>query len=158
MRDSVIEGVHCDDSNSGEQDQRERRDPNHRHSAQPAVHLIRVWLARSSSRVEPPWVLFGWARYASDRQIPADALTSIGINNHRLYRPAADAFVRMVADAADAGVTIGITDSYRSYDQQVRLAEEKGLYRNGGLAATPGTSNHGWGLAVDFDLDDAAQR
>jgi LAS superfamily LD-carboxypeptidase LdcB len=25
------------------------------------------------------------------------------------------------------------------------------------LAATPGTSNHGWGLSVDLDLDATAQ-
>jgi LAS superfamily LD-carboxypeptidase LdcB len=27
----------------------------------------------------------------------------------------------------------------------------------GALAARPGTSNHGWGLALDLDLDGAAQ-
>ena len=36
---------------------------------------------------------------------------------------------------------------------QVDLARRKGLYSNGGLAAAPGTSNHGWGLAVDLDVD-----
>ena len=53
--------------------------------------------------------------------------------------------------AAREGIQIGVTDSYRSYDQQVDLARRKGLYKNGGLAATPGTSQHGWGLAVDVD-------
>ncbi len=105
-------------------------------------------------RLEPPAELAA----LGNGQIPADALTPIGIDSHRLYQPAADAFVRMVADAANSGVTIGITDSYRPFDEQVSLAERKGLYRNGGLAATPGTSNHGWGLAVDLDLDDGAQR
>jgi LAS superfamily LD-carboxypeptidase LdcB len=64
----------------------------------------------------------------------------------------------MTADAAAAGITIGITDSYRSYESQVELAGRKGLYSQGGLAATPGTSNHGWGLAVDLDLNPAAQQ
>ena len=39
------------------------------------------------------------------------------------------------------------------------------LVRNGriaevgtGLAATPGTSNHGWGMSLDLDLDDEAQQ
>ena len=63
----------------------------------------------------------------------------------------------MAADAAAQGVHIGVTDSYRSYDAQVSLAQRKGLYRNGGLAATPGTSNHGWGRALDLDLDAKAQ-
>ncbi|MFV2143943.1 MULTISPECIES: M15 family metallopeptidase [Isoptericola] len=43
------------------------------------------------------------------------------------------------------GEQMCITDGYRSYDQQVVLKGQKP-----GLAATPGTSNHGWGLAVDI--------
>lgn len=38
-----------------------------------------------------------------------------------------------------------LTDSYRSYAEQVRVYQEKPS-----LAAVPGTSNHGWGLAVDL--------
>ena len=91
-------------------------------------------------------------------QIPAQALTPLSAHpDHRLWRPAADAFDRMEADAAAQGVTLGITDSYRTLSSQERLAEKKGLYSEGGLAATPGTSNHGWGIAVDLDLDDRAQ-
>ena len=37
------------------------------------------------------------------------------------------------------------------------MARRKGLYVNGGLAATPGKSNHGWGLSLDLDLDRKAQ-
>jgi LAS superfamily LD-carboxypeptidase LdcB len=55
------------------------------------------------------------------------------------------------------GVTIGVTDSYRSYGEQVDLARRKGLYSQGGLAAKPGTSDHGWGLSLDLDLDGKAQ-
>lgn len=43
------------------------------------------------------------------------------------------------------GRDLCITDSYRTLAEQRRLA-----YTKGGLAATPGTSNHGWGLAVDL--------
>ena len=43
--------------------------------------------------------------------------------------------------------------SYRSFDQQVELAGRKGLYSEGGLAAQPGTSKHGWGVAIDADVD-----
>ena len=89
-------------------------------------------------------------------RIPTDALTSIG-GGHRLHAAAAAAYQRLQAAAAADGVHIGITDSYRDYDAQVRLAEEKGLYSQGGLAAAPGTSPHGWGLAVDLDLDGDAQ-
>jgi hypothetical protein len=86
-------------------------------------------------------------------RIPRDLLTPIGIGQHRLWGPAAEAFKAMRAAAAADGVSISVTDSYRSYDQQVTLAAEKGLTQNGGWAATPGTSEHGWGLAVDADVD-----
>lgn len=51
---------------------------------------------------------------------------------------------------ADAGCRpTGSMSSYRTYDEQVYLW---GLYQRGegNLAAVPGTSNHGWGLAVDL--------
>lgn len=90
-------------------------------------------------------------------KIPASALGEVGDTGHRLWAPAAESLERLRADAARAGVTIGITDSYRSYEAQVDVAARKGLYSQGGLAAVPGTSDHGWGMAVDLDLDPAAQ-
>ena len=48
------------------------------------------------------------------------------------------------------GITWSITSSYRPYATQVKLAQEKGLYSQGGLAAQPGKSNHGWGTALDL--------
>lgn len=77
------------------------------------------------------------------------SLTSIG-RGHALRADAAAAYNAMVEAARRDGITWSITDSYRTYETQVRLAQEKGLYSQGGLAATPGTSNHGWGLAVDL--------
>jgi hypothetical protein len=85
-------------------------------------------------------------------RIPTARLAPIGVGGHRLYAPAAAAFNRMRAEAARVGVHLGVTDSYRSYAQQVDLARRKGLYASGGLAATPGKSNHGWGLALDLDV------
>ncbi|MCC7076101.1 MAG: M15 family metallopeptidase [Acidimicrobiia bacterium] len=90
-------------------------------------------------------------------RIPDGVLALIGIGRHRLWGPAAEAFRRMYVDGLLDGVMIGVTDSYRSYEAQVDVARRKGLYKNGGLAATPGTSNHGWGLALDLDLDYDAQ-
>lgn len=40
---------------------------------------------------------------------------------------------------------IAVTDAYRDLATQIRLKQEKGKW-----AATPGTSNHGWGTAVDL--------
>jgi zinc D-Ala-D-Ala carboxypeptidase len=105
------------------------------------------------SHAEPPAELI---RYGNGR-IPADALAEIGRGAHRMWAPAATAFRQLLSAAARDGIRIGVTDSYRSYDQQVDLARRKGLYSKGGLAATPGTSNHGWGLSLDLDLDKRAQ-
>jgi hypothetical protein len=64
----------------------------------------------------------------------------------RLAADAADSFASMAEAARRDGVTIAVTDGYRSYDSQVDVKRRKGW-----LAATPGTSMHGWGIAVDFD-------
>jgi hypothetical protein len=107
----------------------------------------------NSSGYQPPAAL---VQYGNGR-IPLEMLTPIGIGGHRLYAPAAQAFMSMRAAAAAEGIDIGITDSYRTYEQQVDLAERKGLYSQGGYAAVPGTSKHGWGMAIDIDVDSAGQ-
>jgi hypothetical protein len=88
--------------------------------------------------------------------IPPEVLTPIGQGDHRLWRPAATAFMDMAAAAARDGVAILVSDSYRDLAAQQRLAAELGLYSEGGLAAEPGTSDHGWGRAVDIDDNQAA--
>jgi len=95
-------------------------------------------------------------KYGNGR-IPEQALQRVGTTGHRLWGPAAASLEAMMRAARQQGVTIGITDSYRPFAEQVDLARRKGLYANGGLAAKPGTSDHGWGLAVDLDLDARAQ-
>jgi LAS superfamily LD-carboxypeptidase LdcB len=90
-------------------------------------------------------------------KIPSSALRQVAGTNHQLWAPAADSLTRLISDAKRDGVKIGITDSYRPYTEQVDLAKRKGLYSQGGLAAKPGTSDHGWGMAVDLDLDSKAQ-
>jgi D-alanyl-D-alanine carboxypeptidase len=89
-------------------------------------------------------------------KIPASALEKVGNTHHKLWAPAAESLTTMIADAKKDGVTIGITDSYRSYAEQVDVARRKGLYSQGGLAAKPGTSEHGWGMATDLDLNSKA--
>ena len=65
---------------------------------------------------------------------------------HRLRGDAARAFEALSRHhAATAGGPLCVTDSYRSYSAQVDVYRRKP-----GLAAVPGTSEHGWGLAVDF--------
>ncbi len=89
-------------------------------------------------------------------KIPANALEKVGTTRHKLWAPAAESLNQMIGDAKKEGVDIGITDSYRPYEEQVDLARRKGLYSQGGLAAKPGTSEHGWGMATDLDLNSKA--
>lgn len=89
--------------------------------------------------------------------VPSNRLAPIGSTGHKLWAPAAQAFERLLAAARADGVSIGITSSYRPYATQVSLAHQKGIYGRGGLAAVPGTSDHGWGRSVDLRLDAGAQ-
>ncbi|MFN3218114.1 MAG: D-alanyl-D-alanine carboxypeptidase family protein [Acidimicrobiales bacterium] len=104
----------------------------------------------TSSSGAPP----GLEGYSNGR-IPVDALAPIP-GGEFMWGPAAEAFTRMADDAARAGITLPVVDAYRPYEDQVRLANELGLYSQGGLAAVPGTSQHGWGRAIDITLDDEA--
>lgn len=78
--------------------------------------------------------------------IPRAALCRIGVGQHLLRCDAAAAFTVLTgAYAAAFGREACVTDSYRTFAGQV------GLYRSKpALAAVPGTSNHGWGMAVDL--------
>ncbi|WP_138760329.1 D-alanyl-D-alanine carboxypeptidase family protein [Modestobacter altitudinis] len=83
----------------------------------------------------------GW----SNGQVPADQLCSLG-GGHRLRCDAAAAYNAMsAAYAATFGGPLCITDSYRSLGAQVDAH-----HRKPAITAVPGTSNHGWGLAVDL--------
>jgi len=87
-----------------------------------------------------------WGGY-SNGQIPANALCPVPTFPTLLLEcSAAKAFDQLNnAFKAQFGQNIGITDGYRSYDEQVACRAEKGS-----LCADPGTSNHGWAKAVDI--------
>lgn len=95
------------------------------------------------------------ARYGNGR-IPTTALGNVAGTSWQMWAPAADGLSQLLAAAKRDGVSIGINDAYRSYDEQVEMVRRKGLYSRGGLAAEPGTSQHGWGLAADLQLDGSA--
>ena len=64
----------------------------------------------------------------------------------RLRADAAAAFNRLSEyHAATVGGPLCVTDSYRSYSEQVAVYQSRP-----GLAAVPGTSEHGWGKATDL--------
>ncbi|MFD6133909.1 PASTA domain-containing protein [Isoptericola sp. NPDC060257] len=86
------------------------------------------------------------AGYANGR-IPASALCPLDFApGHMLRCDAAEQLSALSKEyEKEFGVPIPMTDSYRSLELQIRVKATKGW-----LAATPGTSNHGWGLAVDL--------
>lgn len=94
-----------------------------------------------------------WDGHRNGR-IPDGAMTAIG-GGHRLMHEAAAAFEAMRTAASTDGVTIGITDSYRSFEAQVRVREQKGAVV---ATARPGTSVHGWGKALDINVNDGRVR
>ena len=112
--------------------------------------------ARGSDKLNANGVPAGLAAYGNGK-VPDQALSKVGDTRHQLWAPAPNALEGLVAAAKRDGVKIGITDSYRPYAEQVDLVRRKGLYSQGGLAAQPGTSDHGWGMAADLDLNGKAQ-
>ncbi|RBY85520.1 D-alanyl-D-alanine carboxypeptidase family protein [Blastococcus sp. TF02A-30] len=86
-----------------------------------------------------------WGGYPNGL-IPPSAMCGLGVGGHQLRCDAAAAYRALSAAYAGAfGGPLCITDSYRTYAGQVTLYGQKPA-----LAAVPGTSNHGWGLAVDL--------
>jgi hypothetical protein len=84
----------------------------------------------------------GW----DNGQIPTEALCQLGVYRHALRCDAAAGYAAMgEAYEAEFGVRLCVTDSYRSLAGQIDA-----FSRKPGLAAVPGTSNHGWALAVDL--------
>ena len=88
----------------------------------------------------------GWGGFING-MIPTSELCRLkSAPNHMLRCDAARAYDALAASyKAEFGQTLCITDSYRSFAAQVTAFANKPK-----LAAVPGTSNHGWGLAVDL--------
>jgi len=85
-----------------------------------------------------------WGGHANGG-IPETALTRIS-SSHLLEAGAADSFLDMTTAAREAGISLTLSSSYRDFAGQVDIRNRLG----GQVAtATPGTSNHGWGKAID---------
>lgn len=86
--------------------------------------------------------------YANGR-LPTSALAPIP-GNGRLRKDAAAAYNAMARAAAANGVSLAIHERSvgRTYRDLAKQYLAKRIY--GRNAATPGTSNHGWGLSVDL--------
>lgn len=83
----------------------------------------------------------------SNGNIPASDLVSLSWAPTMKLRPEAAAALESLNNAykLQFGHNLIVNSAYRSYAQQVILKATEG-----GLAASPGTSNHGLGIAVDL--------
>lgn len=97
----------------------------------------------------PTGTIGAWGGF-SNGKIPAKALTPLPWQTHFSLQPKAAA--HLIALSAEYkqvfGKDIMLVDGYRTYARQVQLKKEKPF-----LAAPPGWSNHGWGLAIDIHHD-----
>lgn len=100
----------------------------------------------SVAPISSPPAQAAWGGH-SNGQIPASAMSSVA--GHLFKTDAANSLAAMKAAYESAlNRTLIINDGYRDLTGQWAAWNN---YQNGGnLAAYPGTSNHGWGLAVDF--------
>ncbi|MCA5895237.1 M15 family metallopeptidase, partial [Isoptericola sp. NEAU-Y5] len=86
------------------------------------------------------------AGLGTNGQVPASELCTLWDGRTKVRADAAVALAQLnEAYIATWGEPLCITDGYRTYGDQVAVKAAKPT-----LAATPGTSNHGWGLAVDI--------
>jgi hypothetical protein len=101
-------------------------------------------------------------------QLPSNVMEPCGIRSFVLEREAARSMRALVKKARRDGIPLSATGTYRSYDGQVKLFQKRYDHVPRGTrhafwrgenwwlkprvagAAIPGTSNHGWGLGVDF--------
>lgn len=82
----------------------------------------------------------------SNGKVPDEALCQIPQGGHKVRCEALASYLALnEAYTAQFGNPMCVTDSYRSYEAQVDVKRRKG-----NMAATPGTSKHGWGLALDL--------
>ena len=119
-----------------------------------------------------PAAIPSWAKNYGNGQIPLDKMIKVApIGAGYLLPQAATAWRNLQGAANAAGFTLTMTGAYRTLDQQVSLFGARYVTENtqrstktwnnvrywlkpgAAMAAVPGTSNHGWGCAVDAALD-----
>ena len=118
-----------------------------------------------------PAAIPGWVKPLGNGKIPIDRMLKVApLGSGYLIPEAAAAWRNLQNAASAAGFSLTMTGAYRSYDQQVTMFNERystssttagskvwngttyWLKEGMAMAAVPGTSNHGWGCAVDTAL------
>ncbi len=99
-----------------------------------------------------------WRMQVSNGQIPAHLLETIEPPDYdadlggpaKMHPEATWNYERMRAAARADGVALLISYSYRTL--AVQVVKYRDYLAGGNLAARPGTSNHGWGTALDLAI------
>jgi D-alanyl-D-alanine carboxypeptidase len=112
----------------------------------------------SLTEADSPWVLVNKRNPLKPLKYVPSKLVKVSRNNPsglQLAKPAADAFIKMIAAAKSAGAgNITVASGYRSYSRQAAVHADAvrkwGLAAGERLAARPGYSEHQTGLAVDI--------
>lgn len=125
----------------------------------------------ANARPTTPWTPPACLTGQRNGELADSVLVSCGIRNFVAVPPAARAIRALVARAAQDGITLSATGVYRPLAVQVTMFRQRyspnhipntssktwngvqyWLIPGDAMAATPGTSNHGWGCAVDWSL------
>lgn len=120
-----------------------------RHRAVLAVALAAVALLGAACEQMHPDNRAAAVPQAVNGQLPMAYLAST-TRGCAVYDEALSSLNQMIAQAAKDGVTLRPTSCYRDLAGQVAAREswcDRGACH---MAAVPGTSNHGWGKAIDF--------
>lgn len=124
---------------------------------------------------EAPWVP-AWAKAFGNGEIPLDKMVEVAAKlgaAGALIPEVAGRWQALVQAAATNGFELTMTGAYRTLQQQIELFDERmtldkasssgteprnydgktyWLKPNCAMVASPGTSNHGWGCAIDMAL------
>lgn len=95
-----------------------------------------------------PVVLPDWATAENNGRLD-DCHLERALGGARIEKNARVSWDFLVNECLKAGVVLTYTGIYRTLQQQQDLWEERG----GQGVARPGTSKHGWGLAVDMSIN-----
>jgi hypothetical protein len=87
---------------------------------------------------------------ATNGWLPAEVLLHVA-PSCQVYGPAASSLVAMIAAAQRDGIRLLPAECYRDYAGQVAARNSWCARGACQMAAVPGSSNHGWGKAVDFN-------
>ncbi len=105
-----------------------------------------------SGSVNTPPPATGGARVTGYVNGQPRSITVSSVGNGKYMRTdAANAFNRMKADAARAGINLSVVSGFRTMDQQ-RYLYDQYLHHGGNLAARPGYSNHQGGVSADINM------